>query len=132
MIEISGIRAIALGKAAGGGNSVTVEALSVTANGTTTAPDGKAYSPVTVNVPNTYAAGDEGKVVSGGALVAQTSRTVTTNGTVDTTTNNSVTVDVAAGDSYLASAGYIGGGPRNASSIWQYEDLNWQTSAEVE
>ena len=34
----------------GGGGSVTVEALSVTQNGTYTAPSGKAYSPVTVNV----------------------------------------------------------------------------------
>lgn len=34
----------------GGGGSVTVEALSVTANGTYTAPTGRAYSPVTVNV----------------------------------------------------------------------------------
>ena len=33
----------------GGGSSVTVESLSVTANGTYTAPEGKAYSPVTVN-----------------------------------------------------------------------------------
>lgn len=32
------------------GSSVTVEPLSVTANGTYTAPTGKAYSPVTVNV----------------------------------------------------------------------------------
>lgn len=50
------IRAIALGKAAGGsggggGQSITVEALSVTENGTYTAPGGKAYSPITVNVP---------------------------------------------------------------------------------
>ena len=34
----------------GGGSSVQVEALSVTQNGTYTAPSGKAYSPVTVNV----------------------------------------------------------------------------------
>lgn len=33
-----------------GGGGVSVEALSVTANGTYTAPTGKAYSPVTVNV----------------------------------------------------------------------------------
>ena len=33
-----------------GGGSVTVEALNVTENGTYTAPEGKAYSPVTVNV----------------------------------------------------------------------------------
>lgn len=35
----------------GGGSSITVEPLTVTANGTQTAPSGKAYSPVTVNVP---------------------------------------------------------------------------------
>lgn len=34
----------------GGGGNITVEALSVTQNGTYTAPTGKAYSPVTVNV----------------------------------------------------------------------------------
>lgn len=37
---------------------------------------------------------DEGKVVSGGVLVAQTALTVTANATYDTTTNNSVTVNV--------------------------------------
>ena len=36
----------------GGGSSITVEPLTVTSNGTQTAPEGKAYSPVTVNVPN--------------------------------------------------------------------------------
>lgn len=35
----------------GGGGDITVESLSVTANGTYTAPSGKAYSPVSVNVP---------------------------------------------------------------------------------
>lgn len=35
----------------GGGSTVTVEPLTVTQNGTQTAPAGKAYSPVTVNVP---------------------------------------------------------------------------------
>lgn len=35
----------------GGGTSITVEPLTVTRNGTQTAPSGKAYSPVTVNVP---------------------------------------------------------------------------------
>lgn len=37
--------------AGGGGSSITVEPLTVTENGTTTAPSGTAYSPVTVNVP---------------------------------------------------------------------------------
>lgn len=36
----------------GGGNSgITVEPITITQNGTTTAPSGKAYSPITVNVP---------------------------------------------------------------------------------
>jgi hypothetical protein len=49
---MSSIRDIALAKAIGGGGgpSVTVEPLSVDANGVYTAPAGKAYSPVTVEV----------------------------------------------------------------------------------
>lgn len=35
----------------GGGGDIDVEAVTFNANGTYTAPDGKAYSPVTVNVP---------------------------------------------------------------------------------
>jgi len=86
-----------LGKAAGGGGGVTVESKSISANGTYTAPTGKAYSPVTVNVANSYTAGDEGKVVYSGALVSQTAHAeVTQNGTIDTTLNNSVTVNVSA------------------------------------
>lgn len=83
----------------GGGGDVTVEALSVTENGTHTAEEGKAFNPVTVNVPNTYAAADEGKVVSNGALVSQTAHAeVTQNGTIDTTLYNSVPVNVSGGD----------------------------------
>ena len=55
------------------------------------------YASIDVSVPNTYAAGDEGKVVSNGALVAQTSDSVTQNGTVDTTLINSLTVNVSGG-----------------------------------
>ena len=95
---MSSIKALAIAKATGGsgggGGDITVESLSVTQNGTYNPGSGKAYKPVTVNVPNSYGAGDEGKVVSGGALVAQTSASITANGTVDTTTNNSVTVNV--------------------------------------
>ena len=87
----------------GGGSTVTVEPLSVTENGTYTAPDGEAYTPVTVAVPNTYSASDEGKVVDDGALVAQTSLTVTQNGTVDTTLNNEVVVNVPTGGGGVAS-----------------------------
>lgn len=113
----------------GGGGDITVVSKSISANGTYTAPSGKAYSPVTVSVPasavdtgtksitsngnnqdvvgyaavdvavpNSYAAGDEGKVVSNGQLVAQTAHAeVTQNGTIDTTLNDSVVVNVSGG-----------------------------------
>ena len=35
----------------GGGSGITVEPITITQNGTTVAPSGKAYSPITVNVP---------------------------------------------------------------------------------
>lgn len=41
-----------------GGSSITVEPLTVTSNGTYTAPTGKAYSPVTVNVPTSSGGSD--------------------------------------------------------------------------
>ena len=68
----------------------------ITANGTYDPSDDDldGYSEVTVNVPNSYAAGDEGKVVSSGALVSQTSTTKTANGTYATTTNNEVVVAI--------------------------------------
>ena len=81
----------------GGGGDITVEALSVESNGTYTAEEGNAFNPVNVSVPNSYTAGDEGKVVSNGALVAQTSDTVTANDTYDTTLINSLTVNVSGG-----------------------------------
>ena len=94
---MSSIKALAIAKAtggSGGGGEITLETLNVDANATYNAPSGKAYKKVIADVPNSYAAGDEGKVVSGGALVAQTSKNVTANGTVDTTTNNEVVVAV--------------------------------------
>lgn len=39
------------GGGGGGGSGITVEPITITQNGTTTAPSGKAYSPITVNVP---------------------------------------------------------------------------------
>lgn len=85
----------------GGGvdpGDIVLRTLNVSQNGTTNAPSGTAYNKVVANVPNTYAASDEGKVVSNGALVSQTAHAeVTTNGTIDTTLNNSVTVNVPQG-----------------------------------
>ena len=68
----------------------------ITANGVYQASSDSAdgYREVTASVPNTYTAADEGKVVDGGALVSQTVRTITSNGTYDTTKNNSVTASV--------------------------------------
>lgn len=78
----------------------TLISKSITQNGSYDPEDDSAdgYSAVTVNVPNSYAAGDEGKVVSNGALVAQTARAseITANGTYDTTTNNEVTVNISS------------------------------------
>ena len=91
----------------GGGGGVTVVSLSVTSNGTYSAPSGKAYDPVEVDVPNTYSAADEGKVVSSGALVPQTSSAITQNGTVDTTLINSVDVNVSSGGGDSAEDGII-------------------------
>lgn len=72
--------------------------ISITQNGATT-EDVTSYASaqITANVPNTYSAGDEGKVVSNGALVAQGSDTVTTNDTYDTTLISSLTVNVSGG-----------------------------------
>lgn len=68
--------------------------VNITQNGTT---DVTQYASANVNVPNSYAAGDEGKVVSNGALVAQGSDTVTANDTYDTTLISSLTVNVSGG-----------------------------------
>lgn len=72
---------------------------SITANGT--GIDVYNYQYADVAVPNSYSASDEGKVVSNGALVAQTSDTVTANDTYDTTLINSLTVNVSGGGSNL-------------------------------
>lgn len=71
----------------------------ITQNGTYDAEDDyfSGYSSVNVNVPNSYTSSDEGKVVSNGSLVSQTSATYTSNNTYDTTTISSVTVNVSGG-----------------------------------
>lgn len=69
--------------------------VTVTSNGVTT-EDVEDYAAVEIsaNVPNTYAASDEGKVVDNGALVTQGSQTYSSNGNYDTTKIKSITVAV--------------------------------------
>lgn len=87
----------------------------ITQNGVynASADDLDGYSKVTANVPNTYTASDEGKVVDNGALVSQTSATYTSNDTYDTTKINSVTVNVSGG-----------GGGDNTLVVTLYKDNN--------
>ena len=89
---------VLMGKALGGesGTQPVLVEKSISANGEYSAASDYAdgYSAVSVDVANSYTAQDEGKVVSNGALVAQTAHsTITDNGTYDTTTNDSVTVE---------------------------------------
>ena len=88
----------AIDSISGGGGS-TLGTKTITQNGTYDAEDDSldGYSEVSVNVANSYSAGDEGKVVSNGALVSQSSDTVTANNTYDTTLINSLTVNVSGG-----------------------------------
>ena len=74
----------------------TLGTKSISSNGTYNASSDSlgGYSQVSVSVPNTYSAGDEGKVVDNGALVSQTTATYNTNNTYDTTKIKTVTVAV--------------------------------------
>ena len=87
----------------GGGSSATLIEKTVTENGTYNASEDNAdgYSKITVDIHNTYTNEDEGKVVSGGELVAQTAypTEIIENDTYDTTNYNSITVNVSGGSS---------------------------------
>lgn len=72
-------------------------------------------------IGNQYSASDEGKVVSSGALVSQTSDTVTTNDTYDTTLINSLTVNVSGGGStdYPYMLGTYGGASGVTTEVYK-------------
>ena len=83
------------GTGTGGATPTGTKNISISSNGTTTEDvTNYASASITVSVPNSYTSSDEGKVVSNGALVAQTSSSTTTNGTIDTTLINSLSVNV--------------------------------------
>lgn len=86
----------------------------ITSNGTHNV---KQYASAQVNVQNSYSASDEGKVVSNGALTAQTSRTVTSNGTIDTTLNDEVTVNVPTGITPTGSQTFTENGTYDVTSL---------------
>lgn len=116
--------------ASGGGGSAELGTKTITANGTYDAEDDDldGYSSVTVNVANSYSAGDEGKVVSNGALVSQGSDTVTANGTVDTTLINSLLVNVAS-PVKTKTGTFTGNGTRQVTISCDFEpDLIYWTS----
>ncbi len=82
----------------GGVTPTGTKSLTITRNATTvTDVYNYAEVSVTTNVPNSYTSLDEGKVVSSGALVSQTSQTVTENDTYDTTLIDELTVNVPTG-----------------------------------
>ena len=90
------ILSYALGKkAGGGGGDEPTGSVSISTNGSHNV---KKYATAVVNVPNSYGASDEGKVVSNGALVAQSSQSITQNETYDTTLIDEVVVNVSGGD----------------------------------
>ena len=147
---MSSIKAIALAKMVGGGGEpgdITVQALNVNANGQYTAPSGKAYSPVNVNVapalepltvtqngsysPSSGKDGFSGVTVNvpAGQPNLQ-SKTVTENGTVTPDAGydglSSVVVNVSGGG---------GGFPvGNVATVFNLLSLNltWESSAEEE
>lgn len=75
----------------GGGGIIPTGEIEISENGNYNVYQ---YATAEVNVPNSYSASDEGKVVDDGELVTQGSQTYTANGTYDTTKIRSVTVAV--------------------------------------
>jgi hypothetical protein len=105
------------------GDLVAQTTKQITANGT---HDTTTNNSVAVDVPNSYAASDNGKVVVNQALVVQTSKNINANGTHDTTANNSVVVDVpnsyaAADEGKVVSGGaLVGQTTRNITANGTY------------
>ena len=99
----------AIAEGGGGGSSVTVEPLTVTQNGTQTAPSGKAYSPVTVNVPNpNYVETIEGTLANpwGGYAFSEIRRSIA---------NNIITAYITTSESHRW---YVPTGRNAGNNLW--------------
>ena len=94
--------------------------LSVTENGNYTPGAGvDGYDFVSVAVPNSaLSSADEGKVVVNGALMPQTSLSVTANGTYDTTDKNSVTVNISGENASITYSTQAPSGSGNNGTVW--------------
>ena len=109
----------AISAISGGGITPTgTKNISITQNGTTTENvTNYASAQITTNVPNSYSASDESKVVSNGALVAQSSQNIAANGTYDTTLKNSVVVNVPQGITPSGSQTFTQNGTYDVTSL---------------
>lgn len=138
----------------GGGESITVESLSVTENGTYTAQTGKAYSPVSVNVPsnvqqiNPFPEGASTITLYNSNGVSVNSSSIDADGTGNLNISESsagyegmvIELNVTAGHTYIVSfdyqnidtsymAGFVIGWLLENSARTDYEQyMNWDTN----
>lgn len=112
----------------GGGGGVTVEELDVSANNTYTAPEGKAYSPVVVNVPQTTVTelnATANGTYNAGAGAAYNPVVVNVSGGLTNVARGTFTA-TASDTAYEITTTYTGSGYPIALSIWPSEG-SWCT-----
>lgn len=111
----------------GGGSSVSVEPITITKNGVTTAPDGVAYSPITTNVPApvTSVNGKTGDVKTGMVI----------NFTLDTSQSENITSDVPFADALAFinenPTAYIQVRFDNDGEIWTFNQAQISYTGEI-